>query len=127
MSEAETQGIVVTVRARYVPEQSRPAQPMFFFAYRVAIENRGASPAQLVTRHWIIRDGRGREEHVRGPGVVGETPRLSPGERFEYTSFCPLPTPSGSMSGTYHMRRDDGETFDAEVAPFSLLADHMRN
>ncbi|MCA8924433.1 MAG: Co2+/Mg2+ efflux protein ApaG [Planctomycetes bacterium] len=127
MSEAETEGVVVRVAAQYVPERSNPSQPLYFFAYRVTIENRGEAPAQLLSRHWIIRDGHGREEHVRGPGVVGETPRLSPGQHFEYTSFCPLPTPGGSMSGTYRMRRDDGAEFDARVAPFSLMADHLLN
>ena len=75
---------------------------------------------QLLSRHWVITDGAGQVEHVRGPGVVGEQPVLEPGESFEYTSFCPLPTPIGSMHGTYQMVTAGGSTFDAEIAPFSL-------
>jgi ApaG protein len=75
---------------------------------------------QLVSRHWIITDGDGRTEEVQGPGVVGEQPVLQPGESFEYSSFCPLPTKIGSMHGTYQMVTAAGSRFDAEIAPFSL-------
>ncbi len=126
-SSAVTQGVHVEVQARYVPEESAPLRRQFLFAYRVRIANHGPEPVQLVSRHWIITDGRGREEHVRGPGVVGEQPRLAPGEAFEYTSFCPLQTPNGSMRGTYRMVRDDGSCFDATVAAFSLLAPQLLN
>lgn len=127
MSVTVTEGIRVEVEARYIPERSAPEQAHYFFAYRVRIKNEGPAPAQLVTRHWIITDGTGRVEHVRGPGVVGETPRLEPGESFEYTSFCPLPTSSGSMRGSYQMVRDDGRQFDAAIEVFSLMAPALLN
>ncbi|MEZ6184426.1 MAG: Co2+/Mg2+ efflux protein ApaG [Planctomycetota bacterium] len=127
MSDAETDGIRVRVQANYVPERSRPSESLYLFTYQVRVENVGTEPAQLVSRHWVIRDGQGRIEHVRGPGVVGETPRLEPGQDFMYTSFCPLPTPSGAMSGSYRMQRDDGAEFDAQVATFTLMADHLLN
>lgn len=121
MSDAVTQGIRVHVVARYVPAQSNPKRSEYFFAYSVTITNEGDRPAKLVTRHWIITDGFGRTEEVKGPGVVGHQPHLKPGQSFEYTSACPLRTPSGTMRGTYQMVRDNGETFDAEIAPFTLV------
>lgn len=119
-SDATTQGVRVTVRADYVPQRSRPDIGHWFFVYTVRITNLGDHPARLRSRHWIIQDAEGRTEHVRGPGVVGKEPRLEPGQAFEYTSFCPLPSPTGSMQGTYQMERDDGTRFDAEVARFEL-------
>ncbi len=121
-SSAITEGIEVTVKSRYLPEQSAPDQHRFVFAYTIAIANKGDRPAQLRTRHWIITDGRGGVEEVRGDGVVGEQPRLEPGEQFQYTSGCVLKTPIGTMHGTYQMVRDDGDGFDAEIAAFSLVA-----
>ncbi len=119
-SVAETDGVRVTVHSRYVPERSRPREDYYFFAYKVRIENDGPETAQLISRHWVIANGDGHVEEVRGPGVVGETPRLEPGESFEYQSFCPLSTMQGTMRGTYEMRRPDGRSFDAEIAPFAL-------
>ena len=87
---------------------------------RFAIENTGDLTVQLQTRHWIITDGDGHVEEVRGPGVVGEQPVLMPGESFEYTSGCPLTTPLGSMAGTYQMASPTGETFDVEIGKFDL-------
>lgn len=127
MHTAETQGIRVAAEATYVAVESDPAAGRFFFAYRIRIENVGDRPARLVSRHWVITDEVGHVEHVRGPGVVGETPRLEPGEAFEYTSFCPLATSSGSMRGTYQMVRDDGARFDAEIPRFTLLATFLQN
>ena len=121
-STAITEGIKVTVRSRYLPEQSAPDHNRYVFAYTITIANHGQRPAQLRTRHWIITDGRGSVEEVRGDGVVGEQPRLEPGEQFEYTSGCVLKTPIGTMHGTYQMVRDDGDGFDAEIAAFSLVA-----
>ncbi len=121
-SSAVTQGIRVTVTSTYVAEQSSPEQGRYVFAYTVAIANEGTAPAQLRTRHWIITDAGGKVEEVRGDGVVGEQPRLAPGQRFQYTSRCVLTTPVGSMHGTYQFRRDDGAGFDATIAPFSLAA-----
>ena len=120
MSEATTRGIRVKVESEFVPDRSDPNNGEFFFAYTVKIENHGSEPVRLLSRHWIITDGMGKEQEVRGPGVVGKQPRLEPGEAFEYTSACPLTTQIGSMHGTYRMVTDSGETFDAKIAPFTL-------
>ena len=119
-SIAVTEGIRVSVHSRYLPEQSSPADRRYVFAYTIKIENVGRERAQLRTRHWIITDGHGGREEVRGPGVVGKQPDLGPGEAFEYTSGCVLKTAHGSMRGTYQMHRQDGSSFDAEIAPFGL-------
>ncbi len=120
MSTVVTRGIRVTVRAQYLPERSSPSGGQFAFAYTVRIANEGERTAQLQSRHWIITDGEGKIQEVRGEGVVGEKPVLKPGQAFEYTSWCMLETPHGSMHGTYQMVRDDGERFDAHIAPFTL-------
>ena len=120
MSDITTRGVRVHVKSAYVPERSSPAENHFFFAYRVRISNEGDETVQLLTREWIITDGDGHVERVTGPGVVGEQPVLGPGEAFEYTSFCPLRTPIGSMHGSYQMVSARGERFDATIAPFSL-------
>jgi len=120
MSNSVTRGIRVRVRAHFVPEHSEPEEQRYFFAYHVTITNEGARPAKLVSRHWIITDGAGHVQEVKGPGVVGQQPRLAPGEAFEYTSACPLPTPVGSMYGTYQMVTEAGDTFEARIAPFTL-------
>ena len=122
VSTAETEGIRVTVRSQYLPDQSSPSDDRYVFAYTVKIANEGARTAQLRTRHWIITDGRGVIEEVRGDGVVGEQPRLAPGETFQYTSGCVLQTPVGTMQGSYRFHRDDGSIFDAAIAPFSLAS-----
>jgi ApaG protein len=119
-SEATTRGIRVEVQSVYLPERSDPDHGEWFYAYRVRIANEGDVSARLVSRHWVIIDGRGRVEEVRGPGVVGEQPTLQPGQSFEYTSGCPLRTPHGSMHGSYQMVTASGERFDAEIAPFAL-------
>jgi ApaG protein len=126
-SEATTRGIRIDVRAAYVPERSEPKHGHWLFAYRVRIANEGSATAQLVSRHWIITDANGHIEEVKGPGVVGQQPVLAPGEAFEYTSFCPLTTPFGTMHGTYQMVTDGGEGFDAEIAPFTLAEPHAIN
>ncbi len=117
-SEVTTQGIRVQVESRYSEEHSRPAQ--WFFLYTVRISNRGSETVQLISRHWIIRDANDRVEEVKGPGVVGDQPVLEPGDSYEYTSGCPLPTPFGSMRGSYQMVTTSGERFDAEIAEFVL-------
>jgi ApaG protein len=99
----------------------------YVFAYTVVIANEGSEPAQLRTRHWIITDGGGKVDEVRGPGVVGQQPNLRPGENFEYTSGCVLETPRGEMRGTYQMYRPDGRMFDALIAPFLLALPHSLN
>jgi ApaG protein len=123
-SEALTRDVRVIVQAHYVPERSRPEDDLWFFAYHVIIENVGGQTVQLISRHWIITDGETRVQEVRGPGVVGEQPVLGPGEKFEYTSACPLPTPFGTMHGSYQMVTLEGEPFDATIAPFSLSLPH---
>lgn len=115
-----TRGVRVIVAPRYLPEQSDPAERRYLFAYHVAIRNQGEVAVQLLTRHWIITNGEGRVEDVRGPGVVGYQPRLEPGQAFEYTSGCPLDTPVGTMHGSFEMVLDGGEHFDAEIKPFRL-------
>ena len=117
-SEAVTEGIRVEAEARYSPEHSEPSQ--WFFLYTIRISNEGNEIVQLISRHWIIRDGTGKIEEVSGPGVVGEQPVIEPGDTFEYTSGCPLPTPFGSMEGTYQLISEAGVRFDAEIAEFVL-------
>jgi ApaG protein len=118
VSTATTRGIRVTVKSRYLPEQS--GRGRWAFAYMVRIENLGRATAQLKSRHWIITDGNGKREEVRGDGVVGNQPVLKPGDHFEYTSGAVLQTPHGSMQGTYKMVLESGESFDADIAAFSL-------
>ena len=120
VSEAVTRGVRVRVESEYAPDRSKPSKNQWFFLYTVTISNEGSEVVQLLTRHWIITDGTGHVEEVRGPGVVGKQPRLKPGESFEYTSGCPLATPFGVMEGTYQMVTESGERFDAKVAPFTL-------
>lgn len=123
----DAEGIVIEVATRFAAERSAPMRGLWFFAYTITITNVGDEAAQLLRRRWIITDAEGRVEHVEGDGVVGETPRLAPGEQFSYTSGCPLRTPFGSMRGTYAMARDDGRMFDAEVPEFRMLQPHALN
>jgi ApaG protein len=120
MYRTVTRDIEVTVAPRFLPERSSPENSYFFWAYTIAIVNRGSETVQLKTRHWRITDALGRLQEVRGAGVVGEEPELAPGESFEYTSGVPLPTPSGFMVGSYGMVTTRGERFDIEVPAFSL-------
>jgi len=112
--------INVAVKTAYIPEQSAPELNRYVFAYTIAIRNDGTIPAKLLTRHWVITDGHGQVQEVRGQGVVGEQPYLRPGERFQYTSGTVLETPVGSMEGSYQMVADDETRFDAQVQPFTL-------
>ena len=127
MSSALTRGIRVTVSSFYLAERSSPANQQYAFAYTVRISNEGRETSQLRTRHWIITDGDGKIQEVRGEGVVGAQPLLKPGQHFEYTSWCMLPTPHGSMHGTYQMVTDKGEEFDATIAPFPLALPYSLN
>ena len=120
MSTAITRGVRVDVVPHYHPNRSDPLRGYWFFSYQVTLTNLGDVAVQLVSRHWIITDSSGQEEHVRGPGVVGETPKLLPGESFHYASACPLGTSMGSMHGSFQMLTSEGEKFDATVAPFVL-------
>ena len=118
--EAETRGVRIRVAPKYLAERSDPDGELYVWAYHVEIENEGDHPVQLVDRRWLITDAFGREEEVAGPGVVGEQPVIKPGDRFEYTSGCPLTTSSGVMVGHYGMVAEDGERFEAAIPAFSL-------
>lgn len=115
-----TRSITVTVRPIYLEQHSSPADDHYVWAYHVRIENSGGETVQLRNRHWKIIDADGRLQEVRGPGVVGEQPVLGPGDSFEYTSSCPLSTPSGFMVGEYEMQTRDGEQFLVQIPAFSL-------
>jgi ApaG protein len=117
---AVTHGIEVGVASFFLRDQSDPEAHRYVWAYRIRISNHGKKTVQLLTRHWIITDGEGHVEHVSGPGVVGEQPVLEPGGSYEYTSGCPLTTPSGMMVGTYQMVDGDGDPFDIDIPAFSL-------
>jgi ApaG protein len=110
----------VTVLPRFLSEQSDPDNDKYLFAYTIRIVNSGQATAQLISRHWVITDANQHVEEVRGPGVVGEQPRLAPGEAFEYTSGCPLPTPFGSMRGSYQCVAEDGTAFEVPIPEFLL-------
>lgn len=112
--------ISVEVETSYLADQSAPQAQRFVFGYTITIRNDGAVTAQLLTRHWIITDAEGRQQEVRGEGVVGEQPRLKPGQGFRYSSGAVLPTPVGSMQGSYQMVGDDGLRFEAPIPPFRL-------
>jgi len=122
LSEAVTNNIRVEVMAQHSPEHSRPQQHEWVFQYTVRITNQGLDTVQLISRHWIITDALDHMEEVEGPGVVGKQPVLAPGQSFEYSSWCPLKTPTGMMHGTYQMVTESGTQFDIEIAPFGLRA-----
>ena len=121
-SEVLIAGIRVQVRPRYVENQSDPAARQWLFSYRIRITNEGDEAARLLTRRWEIVDAAGRHEQVKGPGVVGQQPRLEPGQTFEYSSFCQLRTAWGTMEGAFQFRADDERNFEAAVARFYLVA-----
>ncbi|HEU0146042.1 MAG: ApaG protein [Bradyrhizobium sp.] len=120
MYRAVTRDIEVTVEPNFLPEKSSAEDGQFFWSYTVVITNSGGETVQLKTRQWIITDASGRQQRVRGDGVIGEQPVLAPGERFEYTSGVPLATASGFMAGSYEMENEAGERFEIEVPAFSL-------
>ncbi len=126
-SEARTEGVLVNVQSHYVPERSEPEHSQWFFTYTVLITNESERTVQLISRHWIITDGNGQVQEVRGAGVIGEQPTLKPGDEFEYTSICPLETEFGTMQGSYQMISDEGDTFDVQIAPFSLAIPNLVN
>ena len=128
MYRSTTRNIAVAVRPFYMPDRSDPEESRYVWGYRVTIENNSDAQVQLLARYWRITDGLGRVEEVRGPGVVGEQPELGPGDSFQYTSGCPLRTPSGFMVGAYTVRSDGGEFFDVDIPAFSLdLPDETRS
>ncbi len=124
MYAQSTNGITVTARPIYLEEQSSPGEHRYVWAYQIRIENGSDDTVQLLTRHWQITDANGRVQEVRGDGVVGEQPILEPGQMFEYTSGCPLSTPSGFMVGSYGMMAADGGIFDVAIPAFSLDSPH---
>ena len=120
--EAVTRDIVVRVSVSYLPDQSEPDRGRWFWAYHIRIENQSHQAVQLLTRHWIITDGRGSRHSVEGEGVVGEQPMIAPAASYDYVSGCPLATPTGSMQGSYRMVGADGMEFDVAIPKFTLLA-----
>jgi ApaG protein len=112
--------VKVSARTQYVPDQSDEAKERFVFAYTITIRNTGTVPAQLISRHWIITDGRNQVQEVKGLGVVGAQPLIKPGESYEYTSGAAIATPVGTMRGSYQMVAEDGTAFEAPIAEFTL-------
>jgi len=117
-----TDGVTVRVSVSYLPEQSEPRRGRWFWAYHIRIENESDRAVQLLTRHWVITDGRGARHSVEGEGVVGEQPLLAPGASFDYVSGCPLQTPTGAMQGSYRLVAEDGRQFDVAIPKFTLFA-----
>ncbi len=120
MYSAMTNNIQVDVEPQFLEQESDPDSNRYFWAYTIAISNHGGLSVQLLERFWRITDEAGKVEEVAGPGVVGEQPILSPGDTFQYTSGCPLSTPSGIMIGRYRMVTEDGDAFDVDIPAFSL-------
>ena len=120
MYSAITKAIRVSVKPIFLDDQSTPSEDHYVWAYQVTIENTGSGTVQLINRHWRITDAKGRMQEVKGEGVVGEQPRLGPGQLFEYTSGTPLNTPSGLMMGSYEMEDERGQRFDIDIPAFSL-------
>ena len=119
---ATTRDVTVRVSVSFMLDQSAPRLGKWFWTYHIRLENGGDHAVQLLSRRWVIADGRGARHEVRGDGVVGEQPVIEPGASFDYVSGCPLATPSGAMQGTYRMVREDGAIFDVEIPRFALLA-----
>jgi ApaG protein len=120
MADGKRYEVKVVPKAAFLADRSDPAKDEYVFSYTITITNTGDIAAQLVSRHWIITDSEHKVQEVKGLGVVGQQPLLKPGESFEYTSGASIPTPVGTMRGTYQMRAEDGRTFDAPIPPFTL-------
>ena len=125
MYTATTRNITVKVQPQFLAEQSDPVSDQYVWLYTIKIENGGTEAVQLLNRHWIITNAVGHVEEVQGPGVIGEQPVLQPGDSFQYTSGCPLRTPSGMMVGTYEMVGPGDERFDIDIPAFSLDSPHQ--
>lgn len=115
-----TNKINIEVSPAYLADQSDPSNDHYVFSYTVTIRNEGKEPARLLTRHWVITDGDGQVQEVRGEGVIGKQPVLAPGEDFSYTSGTFMHTPVGTMRGSYQMVTDSGEKFEADIPGFTL-------
>ena len=126
VSDTTTRGIRVRTTSQFLEERSNPSERQFLFGYRIHIQNTGDRQVQLLARHWIIIDADGNRQDVSGEGVVGEKPQIAPDDSYDYSSFCPLATPWGTMEGSYRMRDSTGEEFEVEIARFCLVAkDHV--
>jgi ApaG protein len=112
--------IDVSVVTRFLAEQSQPEQQRYAFAYTVTVRNNGQIPARLLSRHWVITDGDGKVEEVRGAGVIGQQPLIAAGESHTYSSGTVMATTVGNMQGSYQMQAEDGKQFEAVIAPFRL-------
>ncbi|MDA1082233.1 MAG: Co2+/Mg2+ efflux protein ApaG [Gemmatimonadetes bacterium] len=121
-----TEGIRITVRPKFLPEQSIPEQRQYVFEYNVRIENTGQQSAQLLSRRWRIHDSVGEDTVVAGDGVVGEQPLLVPGAVHQYQSFCVLKSANGHMEGEYRFIRADATKFEASIPRFELTADEWQ-
>ncbi len=127
MYQRITNGIKIVVRPQYLEGQSKPEEGHYVWAYTITIENHGRETVTLRTRYWKITDAHGRVQEVRGAGVVGEQPTLKPGDSYQYTSGCPLPTASGFMTGAYQMQMSGGEMFNVDLPAFSLDSPHEKH
>lgn len=123
MYVADTAGISVSVEPHFIAKESNSGVDYFIYSYTITIKNNASSSCQLLSRHWVIRDGEGREEHVIGEGVVGKQPVIKPGEAYTYRSGCPLATPTGNMRGTYQMLGPENERFEIKIPLFFLRPD----
>lgn len=121
-SNRDSQPIQVAVKTEYLAEQSDANSQRWVFAYHITIRNEGQQTAQLLTRHWVITDGDDRQQEIHGEGVVGEQPRIAPGQEYHYSSGAILETEVGSMRGSYQMISEDGTCFDADIPAFTLAA-----
>jgi len=124
MTDMLANQVDIDVETHYIEEQSLPEEDRYVFAYTITIRNNGEQPAKLLNRHWVITDGDGNTQEVRGEGVVGEQPHIGPGDYFRYTSGTVLETPVGTMEGSYRMLADDGTEFDAMIPVFTLSLPH---
>ena len=120
MYSATTRNIEITAKPHFLEDQSQPTENRFVWAYTITIANNGPHTVRLLTRHWVITDGNGSRQEVKGSGVVGEQPLLHPQDSYTYSSGCPLTTPSGMMQGSYNMVTTEGEHFDVAIPAFSL-------
>ena len=119
--------IIVEANSEYIPAQSNPVKEEYFFSYNIKIINNSNQRAKLLSRYWHITDGLGNSEDIHGPGVVGKTPKIRPGESFSYTSFCPIKTPLGYMRGSFRMVNENKDEFEVEVKKFKLIAHQIFN
>jgi ApaG protein len=118
---AETAGVMVRVSVAYLADQSSPEAGRWFWSYHIRIENHRDAAVQLLARHWVIKDAAGNVHEVRGPGVVGDLPRIEPGDSYDYVSGCPLETSSGAMAGAFQMVDDQGTALEIRIPAFELL------